>query len=57
MSMEERKGYQNTDELQADDEISPRPSFDDKDGLERPRRDVDHGEDDAARIPRPATSQ
>lgn len=54
--MEERKGYRNIDELQADDEISPRPSGGGSADVRKPPRDVDNGDDDAQHIPRPATS-
>jgi hypothetical protein len=56
--MDERKGYANTDELQADDQISPRPSAEGEDV--RRRRPADgatcEGSDDQ-RLPRPATSE
>jgi hypothetical protein len=56
--MDDRKGYTNTDELQADDQLSPAPSPDDK--ATRPIRTDDtksDGADDDERIPRPATSE
>ncbi len=56
--MDDRKGYTNTDELQADDQLSPAPSPDDK--AARPTRTDDaksDGADDDERIRRPATSE
>jgi hypothetical protein len=55
--MGERKGYHNTDELQADDEMSPRPSFEDRNCGTTPRRKADDGQVDDERISRPATSE
>lgn len=51
------EGYQNTDEHQADDKISPRPSFDDGDAHATPSKNIDNGDDDARRIPKPGTSE
>jgi hypothetical protein len=53
--MAERKGYVNTDELQADDEMSPKPARDEQaaDGSQKER----DGEDEARQVPRPATSE
>ncbi|MFP3546811.1 hypothetical protein SB748_25585 [Rhizobium sp. SIMBA_035] len=55
--MNARNGYQNTDALQADDEMSPRPSLNDKDADAPPSRDIDHVRGDAQRMPGPATSE
>ena len=49
--MQERKGYTNTGELQADDEMSPRPSFEDRDSGAAPRRKADDGQVDDQRAP------
>ena len=57
--MDERKRYANTDELQADDQLSPRPSPE-RAGVSRPMSDDEatlDGSDDDQRLPRPATSQ
>lgn len=56
--MDDRNAYTNTNELLADDQLSPAPTPDNK-GT-RPRRTNDaksDGEDDEERIPRPATSE
>jgi hypothetical protein len=57
--MDERKSYLNTDELQADDEVSPQPLPDDKDGNRaRPSSDVTpDGTGEATPARRPATSE
>ena len=57
--MEERKRYAGVDELQADDQISPRPSAEGE-GIRRPRsgdEGTSDGSDDDKRLPRPATSE
>ena len=57
--MGERKGYLNTDELQADDQLSPRPSSGNTDGhrtIEDDNAALD-GAGEAQHIPRPATSE
>ncbi len=56
--MDNRKGYTNTDELQADDQLSPAPSPYDK--AARPARTDKaklDGAGDDERIPRPATPE
>ncbi|MDM9627769.1 hypothetical protein QTL95_17900 [Rhizobium sp. S152] len=56
--MDDRKGYTNTDELQADDQISPTPSPDDKEARSPRSSDAkSDGADDDERIPIPATSE
>jgi hypothetical protein len=58
--MTDRNRYVNTDELQADDEISPKPASD-GDKRDRPRQSgnarISDVEDDARLPPRPATSE
>lgn len=51
--MAEEKGYLNTDELQADDELSPRPAREEKAADSPPKRHNDV----AREAPRPATSE
>ncbi|MGV2103969.1 hypothetical protein [Rhizobium sp. 21-4511-3d] len=56
--MADREGYTNTDELKADDEISPRPSRSAGGDATKPATTNAHeGDDDAQRVPRPATSK
>jgi hypothetical protein len=54
----DRKGYTNTDYLQADDQLSPRPPSDDK-SVRRlgTKNDVPDDADEATQVPRPATSK
>jgi len=53
----ERKGYANTDELQADDQLSPRPALDDAETGEIEISEDGSTVDDEGQIPRPATSE
>jgi len=55
--MADGKGYTNTDELTADDQLSPAPSPDEKSFRAPGTNDANSdGADDDERIPRPATS-
>lgn len=57
--MHEREGYTNADELQADDQLSPRPPLE-PEGIRRPMSGEEassDGSDDDERIPRPAISE
>ena len=58
--MEDRKGYTDTDDLQADDQISPIPSSEEGE-VRRPASSEgsspDRTLDDDRQVPRPATSE
>ena len=57
--MDERKRYTNTDELQADDQLSPKPSSagDDDRKLKSGDGAASARAEDDQRLPRPATSE
>jgi hypothetical protein len=56
--MDDRTGYTNTDELQADDQLSPAPSPDEREARSTRANDAKSGgADDDARTPRTVTSE
>jgi hypothetical protein len=55
--MDDRKNYQKTDELQADDELSPRPLQKIQSGRQPPRQHEEPLPKGSDVPPRPATSE